>query len=390
MSWFQWSRTAATNASADPTINMAEGMAPSAVNDGVRALMAASAMWRDDVSGSIATGGTSTAYTVTSYSTFDSLAHLGDQMIAFVPHTTNAATVTLNVDGLGAKPLRSAPSTEIGAGVLVQGTPYVATYNASDAVFYLRGFYGNPFNIPIGGVMIYTGATAPNSNFVLPAGQAIDRTTYATYFALVSTTFGTGNGTTTFNVPDLRGRTIFALDNLNGTAANVLQASTTITTTSGSTAATVGSATNIAPGMVIVSTNITAGTTVSAISGTSVTLSAVATGTASGVAARFSAMSDAQAIGGTGGGQNHTLATTELPAHTHTIAAGSIRMEGKTVSSVPQIFGDADFATQGPAGGSESTPLTVTNPSATGSTGGALPHIQIPPAMALPFILRVI
>ena len=44
------------------------------------------------------------------------------------PHTTNGATVTLNVDGLGAKPLRSAPSAELLAGVLVQGTPYVPTY----------------------------------------------------------------------------------------------------------------------------------------------------------------------------------------------------------------------------------------------------------------------
>jgi microcystin-dependent protein len=36
-------------------------------------------------------------------------------------------------------------------------------------------------------------------------GTAINRTTYATLFAAIGTTFGNGNGSTTFNIPDLRG-----------------------------------------------------------------------------------------------------------------------------------------------------------------------------------------
>ena len=58
-------------------------------------------------------------------------------MIAFTPHTTSGATVTLNVDSLGAKPLRFSPgaANELPAGTLVQGTPYVATYyNATAGV----------------------------------------------------------------------------------------------------------------------------------------------------------------------------------------------------------------------------------------------------------------
>ena len=47
----------------------------------------------------------------------------------------------------------------------------------------LHGFYGNPYNIPLGGMLDFTGTTAPNSSFVLPFGQAISRTTYAAYFA---------------------------------------------------------------------------------------------------------------------------------------------------------------------------------------------------------------
>jgi microcystin-dependent protein len=66
----------------------------------------------------------------------------------------------------------------------------------------------------------YTGATAPNSAFVLPFGQAISRTTYATYFSLVGTTFGTGDGSSTFNIIDMRGRLPIGQDNMGGSAAS--------------------------------------------------------------------------------------------------------------------------------------------------------------------------
>src|ERR1700757_768398 len=113
MEFWSWSKTAASNATADSTINWAEGQSPSSVNDSARAMMARAAEWRDDVSGTITTGGTSTAYTVASNEGFDTLAHMNGAMIAFVPHTTNGATVTLAVDGLTAKPLRYGPSLEL-------------------------------------------------------------------------------------------------------------------------------------------------------------------------------------------------------------------------------------------------------------------------------------
>lgn len=222
MTLYKWSKTAASDATADSTINWAEGQAPSSVNDSARAMMAATAKWRDDISGAIVTGGTSTAYTVTSYQVFDTLAHMNGQMIAFTPHTTNGATVTLNVDGLGAKPLRSAPSVELLAGTIIQGTPYVATYNNSDSSWYLQGFTGNPYNVPLGGVLPFIGFTAPNSSFVLPYGQAVSRTTYSALYSLVSTTYGTGDGSTTFNLPDLRGRVVAGVDNMGGSAASRL------------------------------------------------------------------------------------------------------------------------------------------------------------------------
>jgi microcystin-dependent protein len=219
---YLWSRTAASNSTADAQVNWAEGQAPSSVNDSARAMMASLAGYRDDIAGAIVTGGTSTAYTVTSYQVFNSLANMSGQVIAFTPHATNGATVTLNVDGLGAKPLRSSTGIELVAGVLVAGTPYTALYNNSDAVWYLHNFHVNPYVVPIGGIIDFSGSTAPNSSFVFPYGQAISRTTYSAYFTLVSTTYGVGDGSTTFNVPDLRGRVVAGKDDMGGSSANRL------------------------------------------------------------------------------------------------------------------------------------------------------------------------
>ena len=98
----------------------------------------------------------------------------------------------------------------------------------------------NPYAIPLGGLIPYIGASAPNSAFALPYGQAISRTTYAALFALVGTTFGSGDGSTTFNLPDLRGRVIAALDNMGGSAAGRIG---TVSTDSGTiVGSTLGSA----------------------------------------------------------------------------------------------------------------------------------------------------
>jgi microcystin-dependent protein len=206
MTLYKWSQVASSDATADSTINWAEGQAPSSINDSARAMMAATAKYRDDIAGAIVTSGTSTAYAMASFEAFDTLAHLNGQMVAFTPHATNGATVTLNVDALGARPLRSAPGVELLAGTIIQGTPYVALYNNTDGAFYLQGFFGNPYNVPLAGGMDYWGTTVPNSSFAFPAGQAISRTTYTALFAIMGTTYGIGDGSTTFNLPDKTGR----------------------------------------------------------------------------------------------------------------------------------------------------------------------------------------
>lgn len=71
--------------------------------------------------------------------------------------------------------------------------------------------------VPTGVIFAWTTTSAP-TGFLLCDASAVSRTTYADLFTTIGTTFGTGDGLTTFNVPDLRGRTIIMLD---GSAARI-------------------------------------------------------------------------------------------------------------------------------------------------------------------------
>jgi len=73
--------------------------------------------------------------------------------------------------------------------------------------------------VPSGVVVPFAGSAAP-TGWLLCYGHAVSRTTYAALFTAVGTTFGSGDGSTTFNLPDLRGRAPFGVDNMGGTAAN--------------------------------------------------------------------------------------------------------------------------------------------------------------------------
>lgn len=226
-----WSTTAATNASADSNVNWAEGQAPASVNDSARAMMASVAKWRDDTNGSIATGGTSTAFTVTSNQSFASLTAMDNAVVAFIPHTTSGAAPTLAVDGLTAKKIRMVTGIDLTDGVLVAGSTYVVTYEAGVGEFLLHNFAGNPWLIPLGCCLPFFGTTSPNASLVLPYGQAISRTTYSTLFTMFGTTFGAGDGSTTFNIPDLRSRVVAGKSDMGGSDNGLLPSSGAVTGT---------------------------------------------------------------------------------------------------------------------------------------------------------------
>ena len=69
--------------------------------------------------------------------------------------------------------------------------------------------------IPSGAVFYFAASTAP-TGYLKADGTAISRTTYADLFAVVGTTYGSGDGSTTFNLPDLRGEFLRGWDDSRG------------------------------------------------------------------------------------------------------------------------------------------------------------------------------
>lgn len=211
-----WSTTAASNSNADSNVNYAEGQAPSSLNDSGRALMASVAMYRDDMAGSLLTGGTSTAFTVTTNQGFGSLPLLNARTLVIRFNATNGASPTLSVDGLTAKAIRVDASTAVATGAIRANSIHHLTYDSSGGYFILH----NGHSLVEPGRLADTAASSAPNGWLLCDGSAVSRTTYADLFAIISTTYGTGNGSTTFNVPDMRGRVSVGKDDMGGSAAS--------------------------------------------------------------------------------------------------------------------------------------------------------------------------
>lgn len=77
--------------------------------------------------------------------------------------------------------------------------------------------------IPAGVVVDYAGSSAP-AGWVMCNGQAISRTAYPSLYAAIGTTYGVGDGSTTFNVPDARGRQTIGAGTGSGLTARTLAA----------------------------------------------------------------------------------------------------------------------------------------------------------------------
>jgi microcystin-dependent protein len=68
-----------------------------------------------------------------------------------------------------------------------------------------------PSGAPSGSIMAYAGSTAP-TGWLIANGSAVSRTTYSALFAAIGTTYGAGDGSTTFNLPNLKGMVPVGLD----------------------------------------------------------------------------------------------------------------------------------------------------------------------------------
>lgn len=77
---------------------------------------------------------------------------------------------------------------------------------------------GGAEEIPTGAIAYLTGATVP-PGWLKANGAAVSRTAYADLFAAIGTRYGAGNGSTTFNLPDLRGEFVRGWDDSRGVDA---------------------------------------------------------------------------------------------------------------------------------------------------------------------------
>ena len=106
--------------------------------------------------------------------------------------------------------------------------------------------------MPSGSIIAFGGAAAPDAGWLLCNGADISRSTYARLFAAISTAYGTGDGSSTFGLPDLRDRVLLGKGTNNSTlgtetgsaAASSVITNATSNTGTGTTGSTTAGRTN--------------------------------------------------------------------------------------------------------------------------------------------------
>jgi microcystin-dependent protein len=271
-------------------------------------------------------GGTADVITITGASTAIT-AYAAGQTFQFIAAATNTSTATINVDSVGAKSITGAAAATLQAGQIASGAIVTITYDGTQ--FQLTNT--SPVAVSVGTIMAWPTSTVPNG-WLECYGQAISRTTYSALFAAISTVYGVGDGTTTFNLPDMRGRAIAGEDDMGGSSANRL------------------------------------------------------TGLTDGV--------NGDTLGAVGGLESITLATTNLPSHTHssgtlagTISGTSneVNIQQNTTGALSGAGANAVPVTNG--GGISVTGTATINSGATGSTGSGTAINNLPPVIVLKWII---
>lgn len=115
-------------------------------------------------------------------------------------------------------------NTKVGS-MYLGSTKIGQAYLGSTLVYTSSGPAPTPV-IPAGIIEVFAGDTVP-TGYLLCDGSAVDRTTYATLFSVIGTTYGAGDGSTTFNLPDLSGKTALGSSGSHALASS--GGSTTVT-----------------------------------------------------------------------------------------------------------------------------------------------------------------
>lgn len=126
--------------------------------------------------------------------------------VSSVAGKTGAVTLTNSDVGLGSvENYAVASQAEAQAGTATNR--YMTPQRVADAISTLA--------VPVGTVIHVAGSAAP-TGYIKANGAAVSRTTYAALFAAIGSLYGDGNGSTTFNVPDLRGEFVRGWDDGRG------------------------------------------------------------------------------------------------------------------------------------------------------------------------------
>lgn len=236
--------------------------------------------------------------------------------------------------------------------------------------------------VPSGAVMFYAGATPPAAWYACD-GSAKSRTSDSGLFAAIGTTFGAGDGSTTFNLPDMRSR----VPRGSGQASFVASAASAgVNVTTDEMA--IPSNESLFTGTVIVLNTsgavpggLTANTTyyVIRVSATSVKLATSMANAVAGTAINLTSQGSGthsltvtyttRNLGDRGGEDTHAMAITEMPAHTHTFSA------------VQNVSGAVAAA----AGGSGNKGVSSNS---TGATGGSSSHNVMDPFLVLTCMIK--
>ena len=142
--------------------------------------------------------GAANAYVITPVPAIS--AYAAGQIFTFKASATNTLTSTLNVNGKGATTIKKGDGTVVlSPGDIVAGQIIQVEYDGTNFQVV------SPLNlIPSGSIQMYAGSAAP-TGWLLCDGTSYLNAVYPTLFAVLSTTYGSADGTH-FNVPDMRGR----------------------------------------------------------------------------------------------------------------------------------------------------------------------------------------
>ena len=138
--------------------------------------------------------------------------NLGKIDTAEMGHATTASpSFTGTINSAGDIVMSGTGSLQLPTGTTAQRpTPATGDIRFNTTLTQFEGYNGSAWGeiangVPAGSIFTFASTTVP-SGYLECNGAAVSRSTYATLFAAISTTFGVGDGSATFNLPDLRGQ----------------------------------------------------------------------------------------------------------------------------------------------------------------------------------------